>query len=118
LGDIYGLPALREVWNSLCDEAVAVAAADGYDVRESLAATLTRLEGLAQTTPGFTSSMNRDVRAGRRSELEWLTGTLVRLAAENAVAVPAHAALYGILRYRSSHASISASVVSTDSRAT
>jgi 2-dehydropantoate 2-reductase len=100
LGEIYGTPALRDDWNSLCAEAAAVARADGYDVSESLAAMLTRMESLAQSTPGFTSSMNRDIRTGRRNELEWLTGKLIRLATEKGVAAPAHAALYGLLKLK------------------
>jgi len=97
LGDIYGIPALKLVWSALCDEATAVAQADGYDVRATLDAMLARFAGMASTAPGFTSSMNRDIRTGRRSELEWLTGKMIRLGAEKGVPVPEHAALYGLL---------------------
>jgi len=100
LGEIYGIPALRSDWNALCAEAVAVARADGYDVSESLAAMLTRIEALAQSAPGFTSSMNRDIRTGRRSELEWLTGRLIQIGAEKGIATPAHTALYGLLKLK------------------
>jgi 2-dehydropantoate 2-reductase len=104
LGEIYGIPALREEWNSLSAEAAAVARADGYDVSESLATMLTRMESLAQSAPGFTSSMNRDIRSGRRSELKWLTEKLVHLAREKDVAVPTHAALYGLLKLKEQRA--------------
>lgn len=100
LGQIYGIPALKNVWTALSDEARAVAQADGHDVSESLAAMHARFESLAQSTPGFTSSMNRDIRAGRRNELEWLTERLIQLGAEKAVATPTHAALYGLLKLK------------------
>ncbi len=100
LGNIYGIPALKDVWNSLTAEALAVARADGHDVSESLAAMRTRFESLAQSTPGFTASMNRDIRAGRRNELEWLTGKLIRLGTDKGVPVPTHAALYGLLKLK------------------
>ena len=100
LGEIYSIPALRDDWNALGAEAAAVALADGYDVSESLAAMLARMEALAQSAPGFTSSMNRDIRTGRRSEVEWLTGRLIQLGADKRVPTPTHAALYGLLKLK------------------
>ena len=100
LGDIYGIPALNDVWDALCAEAIAVAAADGYDVRATLEGMRERFAGMSSTAPGFTSSMNRDIRAGRRSELEWLTGKLTRVGLEKGVPVPAHATLYGLLKLK------------------
>ncbi len=100
LGEIYGIPALKSDWMSLSAEASAVARADGYDVSEPLTAMLTRFESLAESAPGFTASMNRDIRAGRRSELEWLTGRLIQIGAEKGVATPAHTALYGLLKLK------------------
>jgi 2-dehydropantoate 2-reductase len=41
--------------------------------------------------------MQRDVAAGRPSELEDQTGAVVRLAREAGVPVPLHEALYGLL---------------------
>jgi 2-dehydropantoate 2-reductase len=104
LGEIYGTPALKDVWNSLCAESIAVAGADGYDVTASMAAILARFESLAQSTPGFTSSMNRDIRSGRRSELKWLTEKLVQLGRDKGVPVPAHATLYGLLKLKEQRA--------------
>lgn len=104
LGEIYEIPALRDVWDSLCAEAIAVAGADGYDVRESLATMRARFESLAQSAPGFTTSMNRDIRSGRRSELKWLTEKIVRLGAEKDVPVVTHAALYGLLKLKEQRA--------------
>jgi 2-dehydropantoate 2-reductase len=100
LGQIYGIPALKSIWISLSAEATAVARADGYDVTEAFSAMQTRFESLAQSAPGFTSSMNRDIRSGRRNELEWLTGRLIQIGAEKGAATPAHATLYGLLKFK------------------
>jgi 2-dehydropantoate 2-reductase len=100
LGDIYGIPALKNDWTSLSAEALAIARADGHDVSEALEAMHARFASLAQSSPGFTSSMNRDIRAGRRSELEWLTGRLIQIGAEKGVSTPTHTALYGLLKLK------------------
>ena len=43
------------------------------------------------------SSMLHDLEAGRRLELDWLTGAVVRLGAERGVATPASAEVYEAL---------------------
>jgi 2-dehydropantoate 2-reductase len=48
--------------------------------------------------PATTASMQRDIVAGRPSELEEQTGALVRLASGAAVSVPAHELLLAILK--------------------
>jgi 2-dehydropantoate 2-reductase len=100
LGELASEPASRDVAEALMDEAVAVADACGYDMRKASAGWRGFLQRGAETTPDFTSSLNRDFRAGKPTELEWLTGTMVRLACEKSVPVPTHQALYGILKLR------------------
>lgn len=100
LGEMWSTLSLRKVWVELRDEAVAVAAADGYDVRESIAIYEGTFEKILPAASAFTSSMNRDFRSEKRSELEWLTGKLIRLADEKDVRVPAHDALYGVLKMK------------------
>jgi 2-dehydropantoate 2-reductase len=41
--------------------------------------------------------MQRDIQAGRRSELQGQTGAVVRLAAECGLAVPVHQCLWATL---------------------
>ena len=48
--------------------------------------------------------MQVDFEAGRRVELEQLTGAVVKLARERGLAAPAFEALYPVLRLRSSGA--------------
>ena len=45
-------------------------------------------------TPDSTASMQRDLAAGRKSELEDQNGTICRLATQAGVAVPVHATIY------------------------
>jgi 2-dehydropantoate 2-reductase len=100
IGEIWGTPALKAVWDRLAAEATAVAAADGHEVGGAVARMVAIFETMVSQAPGFTASMNRDFRAGRRTELEWLTGTLVRVGREKGAPAPAHEALYGLLRLR------------------
>ena len=50
--------------------------------------------------PESTSSLQRDLRAGRPSELESLSGAVVRLGRELGLATPVHAELHGTLLAR------------------
>jgi 2-dehydropantoate 2-reductase len=45
-----------------------------------------------------TSSMQRDIAAGKPSELESQNGAVVRMAHENAVEVPTHTLIYETLK--------------------
>jgi 2-dehydropantoate 2-reductase len=56
--------------------------------------TLAILDGLP---PETTSSMQRDIMAGRPSELEGQTGAVVRIGRETGVATPVHEAIYAEL---------------------
>ncbi|HVV92137.1 MAG TPA: 2-dehydropantoate 2-reductase [Hyphomicrobiales bacterium] len=100
LGDIWAVPALKQAWDRLAAEAIAAAAADGYDVRREAAAMAATFEKMLPRAAGFTSSMNRDFRAGRPTELEWLTGAVVRVGRDKGAPAPAHEALYGVLNLR------------------
>ena len=58
-----------------------------------------RLFGMiGQQKPWYRSSMLSDVLAGRRLELEWLNGVVVRLGLEHGVPTPANAAIYAALK--------------------
>ncbi len=52
---------------------------------------------LDAATPEGTSSMQRDIAAGKRSELDAWTGTVVRLGARHDVPTPLHSFLYNSL---------------------
>ena len=95
LADLWADPATAAVVEALATEAAAVGRASGVDLPEDLAPVILRsLRGFA---PGVTSSLHRDMDAGRPSELESIGGAIVRLAAQHGVDVPVTRTVYGLL---------------------
>jgi 2-dehydropantoate 2-reductase len=100
IGPIYELDESRTLFRGLFAEAAAVASATSHPVEQAQAMFMAMMEQAAQVKPDFTTSMDRDFRKGKRTELDWLTGALVRLAAEHEVEVPLHRTLYAVLKLR------------------
>ncbi len=85
----------RALLESAMQEVYAVARAHHVALRqESVAQTLAFVDGLPD---GATSSTQRDVIAGRASELEALSGAVVRLGKSGGVPTPVFNVLYGAL---------------------
>jgi len=104
LGAVTQLPVgpLREAPDSRArlvqalDEVAAIARAEGSDLgADSVSKTLAILDALPAET---TSSMQRDIMAGRPSELEAQTGAVVMFGRKTGVATPVHDAIYAELR--------------------
>jgi 2-dehydropantoate 2-reductase len=76
-------------------EIAAVALAHG--VRLSSDVVQRTLALLDRTTPTGTSSLQRDIAAGKRSELDAWTGAVVRLGTKLGVPTPTHSFLYAAL---------------------
>lgn len=94
-GVLRALPETRRMLEQGLAEIVAVAAA--HDVRlpgDSAARTMAFIDALP---PDATASMQRDIGAGRPSELEAQNGAVVRLGLEKGVATPLHAFVYHAL---------------------
>jgi 2-dehydropantoate 2-reductase len=100
IGALAGSPEAFRMFSQLLAEVTAVALATGHDLSAIMQRTQAQVQPLAQQAPRFTSSMNRDLNVGKRVELEWLTGKLVRLANEHGVPVPAHTLLYAVIKAR------------------
>lgn len=64
----------------------------------SPSAAIRRVMHVAKVTGRNRSSMLQDVLAGRRTEIEHLTGALLRLARRRRVNVPTHAAFFQLIR--------------------
>jgi 2-dehydropantoate 2-reductase len=97
IGPIRDLPETAALLESLLQELQAVAAAHGYDLPEGPP---TARGFITNAHPGFTSSMARDFERGRRTELDALTGAVVRLADARGVDVPATRTAHAVLKLR------------------
>jgi 2-dehydropantoate 2-reductase len=95
LGVHRAVPELRALHERAMDEVAALARARGVALpADAVARTLEVLDGIA---PEATASMQRDLGAGRPSELEDQVGAVIRFGREAGVPVPAHETLYALL---------------------
>jgi 2-dehydropantoate 2-reductase len=82
-GEVYGDPAWKGKLDSAVVEACAVAKADGAEVGVSKLR-----ETFDSLPPGMRSSMQKDVAAGRRLELDAIGGPIVRGGKRYGIAAP------------------------------
>ncbi|HZY02045.1 MAG TPA: 2-dehydropantoate 2-reductase [Anaeromyxobacteraceae bacterium] len=95
VGEMVAVPETRALLLAAMREVEALARKSGARLpQEAVERTLARVEGLPADA---TASMQRDVLAGRPSELHEQTGAVVRLGRAAGVPVPVHEALYGAL---------------------
>ena len=87
---------LHTVARGLVQEVVEVATRAGQhlDTEE----TLVKVEASMRQTSRNTSSMLQDLRAGRRTEIDWINGAIVRLADEHGLDVPRNRQLMELVR--------------------
>lgn len=95
IGVTRALPATRDVIDRLLAEIDAVAHARGVDLADdAVARTMAFIDSLPAES---TASMQRDIVAGRPSELESQNGAVVRLGGEAGVATPVNALIHAAL---------------------
>jgi len=95
VGQVRTLPESRALLRAAMEETAAVGRARG--VRLPADAVDKALALIAGIQPESTASMQRDIQAGRPSELFDQTGAVVRLAAEAGVDAPVHRFLFAAL---------------------
>lgn len=88
IGVIRSDAALRRLMEAAVREAIAVAEAKGINLPASIYEST--VKGLDALPPHAKASMFEDLERGRRLELPWLSGTLVRIAGELGVPTPTH----------------------------
>jgi 2-dehydropantoate 2-reductase len=95
IGPLREAPESRARLMQALHEVAAIAHAEGSDLGvDSVSKTLATLDALpADTTP----SMQRDILAGRPSELEAQTGAVVRFGRKTSVPTPVHDSIYAEL---------------------
>ncbi len=89
-------PPAWELVGELVREMAPVLQARGLAVGEE--ELLELVGGVIRATAANTSSMLADVRAGRRTEIEEITGVLLRWGSELGLELPRHRALYHLVR--------------------
>lgn len=98
IGQVRGVPEHRQLLEDAMREVEAVARSRGVALAEAVVPE--SLAFIDQLPPEGTSSLQRDLHAGRPSELEAWTGAVVRLGAEAGVPVPVHRVLLEVLKAR------------------
>ena len=88
IGEAIACAAGKGLHASLVREAAAVARGKGIALPDDLEAKL--IAGVRDYPPEMKSSMQTDLEHGRRLELEWLNGTVVRLGRELGLETPSH----------------------------
>lgn len=101
IGEIAKNPNLKAQLVQLMEELASVAEAKGVElpadfVQQNLAV-------VDKLPPTVTSSMERDVAAAKQSEVETLTGYIVREAAVHGLEVPLYQTIYQALSHKNEH---------------
>ena len=95
-GEVYKNPQLRQLVIHLVEEAVAIVKALGVElttedpVRYAL--------GTAKATGDNINSMLQDVLAGKKTEIDSITGEIIRLGKELGIATPANESVYALVK--------------------
>ncbi len=85
-------PRFAAALRDLASEAAAVLRHEGVALEADAA--LDRVLAVARATAGNRSSMLQDLEAGRETEIGFITGALIGMAARHGVPLPTHQALY------------------------
>ncbi len=95
IGEIVAVPETRTLLRDAMREVEAVGRAAGVALSEDV---VERMMALVESfEPSATSSMQRDVTAGKPFELEAFSGTIVRRGAAHGVETPIHRSIYALL---------------------
>jgi 2-dehydropantoate 2-reductase len=86
VGEIGAIPGGRDLGRAILTEASSVSAAAGYSIPEAVTANTTRT--ITQDGSTVTSSMSRDVAAGRPAEAEVILADLARRGTQLGITTP------------------------------
>ncbi len=89
-------PEAMALYHAMVGEVAAVGRAAGFTIPQDAPDRI--VANFMGAPPGQTSSLQRDYANRRRVELEFLPGSVVRLAKQHGVAVPRFEALYAVLK--------------------
>jgi 2-dehydropantoate 2-reductase len=94
-GSLAGTESMSQLVDDVAREALTVARASGYDLDET--ATLERIHTVLSGAGDGKASMLQDVEAGRRTEVDVITGAVLRAGREHDVPTPVNQALYALI---------------------
>lgn len=94
-GDLLASPFLRGAMRVLFTEAATVASKAGVKLDDDL---WDRLMDVCRRTARNRSSMLQDLAAGKKSEIDWINGSLIQTAERLGMAVPGHQAVFDAVR--------------------
>jgi 2-dehydropantoate 2-reductase len=94
-GELLTSPHLLRLMRVLYDEACPVLQGGGLPILE---AQWEQVLEVCRNTALNASSMLQDVRAGRQTEIDWITGSILVYAAKQHLAVPTHEAVYDLVQ--------------------
>ena len=103
--EVMSVPELREVVLAAVDEAAAVGAADGValDAGEARSVLLKLAEPSGGGTGHARSSACIDILNRRRTEVDWINGSIVRLGEKHGVPTPVNRTLVGAVKGLEKH---------------
>ena len=94
-GELRAIPQTRRLLTLACEEIRAIALSKRIGITDDIVLrTMHYIDTLPETA---TASLQRDVVAGRPSEIDALSGAVARIGAELGAPVPTHSAIYGAL---------------------
>jgi 2-dehydropantoate 2-reductase len=94
-GKLLELPEIRGLMRDLVVEAAKVASTEGYRFEQSL---VELTESVCRETGGNISSMLQDVRAGRQTEIEAISGEILRRGQLASLPTPRTRVVYQLVR--------------------
>ncbi len=95
-GPVRSDPVTREMLRDVMGEVAAVARGRGIGLARDIVDAQMRF--IDTLPPGMVSSMLGDLARGKRLEVEWLSGAVVRLGIETKVPTPLNRAIYAALK--------------------
>lgn len=94
--ELFRLPEAREALLQSLAETAAVARAHGVEFTPAEMESATNFS--IKIRPGITASMHKDVLAGRRLEIDALSGAVVRMGHAKGIPTPVHLTIYAGLK--------------------
>jgi 2-dehydropantoate 2-reductase len=95
VGPVREHPVTRKMLHDALAETAAVAKAEGIALDADLPDK--QMKMIDALNPAMTSSMAQDLSRGKRLELEWLSGAVVRRAEKHGLQTPVHRAIHAAL---------------------